>query len=325
MTAADGLERRYRRLLAWYPVEHRRMYGEEMVGVLLAGASTGRHRPGFTEAIDLLRGAALVRIRSAVSGQAERGSWADALALASLLTAPLMIVLLAGQDLGWMAALLWHGAPAQGSPLWPLVTLAVPLALALTRLRRLALVASVALPAWVIVQATAGLRLQEPQFASYLVLFGVQAVALAASPGPRYAIRLVSRRSLLLALPWLAAAAYAGGIVPGHFPVPLVVAEIGLGLVALAGLPALASARGRRVIMLLVVIPGSAFLVSLLSFAQVDYYSMSFAESQFALYGPPVVLAAVLALAVRRKLAMGPPRREPRRSQRSGHEPRDGP
>ena len=303
MTAADGLERRYRRLLAWYPVEHRRIYADEMVGVLLAGASAGRRRPGFTETLDLLRGAALVRIRSAARCQSGSDSRADALALASLLAAPLMMVLLPGQDLGWMAALLWHAVPAQGSPLWPLAILAVPLALALARLRWLALAIAVALPAWVIVQAAAGQRLQEPRLASYLMLFGVQAVALAASPGPRHAIGLVSRKSLLLAVPWLAAAAYAGGILPGDYPLPLAVAETGIGLIALAGLPVLASARGRRVIMLLVVLPGSAFLVSLLSFAQVDYYSMSFAPSQFALYGPPVALAALLALAVRRKPA----------------------
>jgi hypothetical protein len=33
---AATLERWYRRLLAWFPAEHRRVYGEEMVGVLLA-------------------------------------------------------------------------------------------------------------------------------------------------------------------------------------------------------------------------------------------------------------------------------------------------
>jgi len=38
MNGEVALERRYRRLLAWYPADYRRAYGEEMVGVLLASA-----------------------------------------------------------------------------------------------------------------------------------------------------------------------------------------------------------------------------------------------------------------------------------------------
>jgi hypothetical protein len=38
MTDISALERRYRRLLAVYPPAHRRVHGEEMVGVLLASA-----------------------------------------------------------------------------------------------------------------------------------------------------------------------------------------------------------------------------------------------------------------------------------------------
>ena len=295
MTAAR-LERRYRRLLAWYPAEHRRVYGDEMIGVLLAAAQAGRRRPSVAEAADMLRGAALVRVRAATRRGAERGGWSDALAVAGLLAAPLMIVLLPGQDLGWMAALLWHSTGPETRPLWPIVVLLVPLALALARLRRAALAAATALPAWVVVQAAAGGRLQEPRFAAYLVLLGVQATALIASPGPRHALGLISRRSVLMTLPWLAAAAYAGGVVPGHYPVPLAVAEIAIGVAAVAGLPTLASRRGRQVITLLVVIPGSAFAVSLLSFARVDFYAMSFPAAQLALYGPPVALAALIAL-----------------------------
>ena len=35
------LERRYRRLLVWYPAEYRRDHEEEMLGVLLAAARGG--------------------------------------------------------------------------------------------------------------------------------------------------------------------------------------------------------------------------------------------------------------------------------------------
>jgi hypothetical protein len=116
----------------------------------------------------------------------------------------------------------------------------------------------------------------------------------------RRGLELVSRRAIVLAIPWIATAAYAGGIVPTHYRVPLVVAEIGICVAALAGLPVLATGAGRRLVVLLVVIPGSAFVASLLTFAGVNFYGMSFAASQAALYLPPVVLASLTALLVRR-------------------------
>ncbi len=56
MTDDGALERRYRRLLAWYPAEHRRAYGEEMIGVLPAAAPEDSNRPGFAGAFGLIRG-----------------------------------------------------------------------------------------------------------------------------------------------------------------------------------------------------------------------------------------------------------------------------
>jgi hypothetical protein len=40
MTESTGLERRYRRLLAWYPRPFRREQEEEVLAVLMAGALT---------------------------------------------------------------------------------------------------------------------------------------------------------------------------------------------------------------------------------------------------------------------------------------------
>src|SRR5260221_1413113 len=211
-----------------------------------------------------------------------------------------MIVLLLGQDLGWRVSLLWHSAPQTGglpASLWPLAVLLLPLALGLLGLRRTAAVTAVLLMTWVLVQAALGQQLQEPRLAAYLVLFGVQVLALAASPGPRRGLQFLSAKAVVMSVPWLAAASYEGGIVPTHSPVPLVVAEIGIGLVAVAGL---ATPRGRRVLVLLAAIPGSAFVVSLMTFAKVNFYSMSFAASQFALYLPPAMLAGLTILAIRR-------------------------
>jgi hypothetical protein len=44
---AAGLERGYRRLLACYPARFRSEHGEELVGVLMAGARDGQRRPGL--------------------------------------------------------------------------------------------------------------------------------------------------------------------------------------------------------------------------------------------------------------------------------------
>jgi hypothetical protein len=325
MSEVSALEHGYRRLLACYPAEHRRAYAEEMVGVLLASASDGQRRPGLRDTADLIAGAVKVRLRNLVSADPDPG-WRDALALTSLLAPLLLAVLLVGQDLGWMATLLWHsrnGASGFGYPIWPALVLLVPLAIALAGLRQTAVAATAALLAWITMQAAIGQLLIYPRVGAYLVLLGVQAVALARSDGPRHGLRLIAGKSVSisaatggdfafgtrlvliagraagLALPWLAFVAYAAGIIPSHYPVPLPVAEIVIGVLALAALPALASARGRRVIILLVAIPGSAFLASLLTFVSIQYYSFGFAASQVALYLPPIMIACLAATAIR--------------------------
>lgn len=61
-----NLEGRYRRLVALYPRDHRERHGEEMLGVLLAGA--GQHaRPGLRETVDLLCSAARLHLRPVVT------------------------------------------------------------------------------------------------------------------------------------------------------------------------------------------------------------------------------------------------------------------
>lgn len=51
---ASILERRYRRLLAWYPREHRSAYAEEMLGVALARSAPGQRWPDLGEAVSLI-------------------------------------------------------------------------------------------------------------------------------------------------------------------------------------------------------------------------------------------------------------------------------
>jgi hypothetical protein len=65
MSEASGLERRYRRLLAWYPRAFRRENEEEILAVLLACAQEGQQRPGLAASADLIKGAIRMRLRPA--------------------------------------------------------------------------------------------------------------------------------------------------------------------------------------------------------------------------------------------------------------------
>jgi hypothetical protein len=57
------LERRYSRLLAWYPAAFRREHQAEMLGVLMESARDGQQRAGLLDVADLIRGALTVRLR----------------------------------------------------------------------------------------------------------------------------------------------------------------------------------------------------------------------------------------------------------------------
>jgi hypothetical protein len=70
MTGTADLERRYRRLLAWYPAAFRREHEAEMLTVLMDGARDGRNRVELTDAVDLIRGGLTLRLR--IPGRAPR-------------------------------------------------------------------------------------------------------------------------------------------------------------------------------------------------------------------------------------------------------------
>jgi hypothetical protein len=58
-----SLERGYQRLLAFYPKSFRRENGAEILAVLMACAQDGQARPSLEAAVDLLKGAARMRMR----------------------------------------------------------------------------------------------------------------------------------------------------------------------------------------------------------------------------------------------------------------------
>jgi hypothetical protein len=63
MSDSADLERRYGRLLAWYPAAFRREHEAEMLSVLMESAREGQRRVGLAEAADLIRGALTLRLR----------------------------------------------------------------------------------------------------------------------------------------------------------------------------------------------------------------------------------------------------------------------
>lgn len=76
MTDLTHLERRYRRLLAWYPKAFRREHEDEMLVVLMAGARDGRRRPGLADSADLIRNAIWMRVRPWAQRPAQTVVWA---------------------------------------------------------------------------------------------------------------------------------------------------------------------------------------------------------------------------------------------------------
>jgi hypothetical protein len=76
MTDATDLERRYRRLLSWYPKAFRREHEDEMLVVLMAGARSGRRRPGLADSSDLIRNGIWMRLRPWAQRPAATVVWA---------------------------------------------------------------------------------------------------------------------------------------------------------------------------------------------------------------------------------------------------------
>jgi hypothetical protein len=63
VSESASLERGYRRLLAWYPKWFRLQNTEEVLAVLMACVQDGQTRPSLEAAVDLLKGAARMRLR----------------------------------------------------------------------------------------------------------------------------------------------------------------------------------------------------------------------------------------------------------------------
>lgn len=278
--SAASLERRYRRLLAWYPADYRSMYAEEMLGVLMATASAhGSSRPGAAETLNLIGSALRARLRAIGTGTDP--AWRDALAVYSLV-APVLVTAAIYRAPWFLDFLLWGQGGLRGGidPLavlhiyqlhlpfsvlgWIMyvITMATPMApviLSLLRLRRTAILVAAIVLSWTTVQASLGWQIQASDTVAFMALLAVELAALIVSDGPRRGLRLIGWRGLLMAVPWLALLVLvdlqANVGYPGmHFNRYVVV----LALIGMAG--TLASAKARR-LLLLFTIPASPLVI----------------------------------------------------------------
>ncbi|MGB3439686.1 MAG: hypothetical protein WBA97_13140 [Actinophytocola sp.] len=206
MNEPTNLADRYRRLLAWYPKDHRERHGEEMLGVLLAGAGE-RDRPSRKETADLVRGAVYLHLRRVVGidgGIDHR----DVLAIVSLLGP---IVLLAGSApvLDRMAAWFQVGVPRSrlmsylqeipAAPVWALW--AVVAVLSLFRLRRTAAVGAWLATLGFLPASALGYNFFWDSMVittGWILLGVVVAAALTWSPGPARGWELVGGRRVVV-------------------------------------------------------------------------------------------------------------------------------
>jgi hypothetical protein len=213
MTGEESLARGYGWLLRWYPADHRARHGEEMLGVLMAGAPDGSRRPGPGESANLIAGALRIRLRAATAGSAPL--WREALTRAAVV---LPLALLGSRLLATGLAL--HQADVRLTSIFRLANfpeyygdliapVLILLAAVLLTGRRAALVVTAALAVLQFgYMGTHGpSEWVAPGSAMLLAILGVVALALAAAPG-RWRGRSVLRW-------WQYPLALAAGALPG--------------------------------------------------------------------------------------------------------------
>jgi hypothetical protein len=202
---SDLLERAYRRLLACYPAWYRRVHEEEMLAVLMTGAAPGKRRPGMAEAADLLWGALRIWCQPTRAREGEP-AWRDALAVLSVII-PLIIVLSVVVNEARVLVLLsgspFAGLLLPGKLIWDLRELTVPLAMGALvplalRMRRLAAFAGTGLLILLVALVSSPPSVLPLSDVIVFPAIGLQTVALAASPGPRRGLKILTWRHAAL-------------------------------------------------------------------------------------------------------------------------------
>jgi hypothetical protein len=311
------LTARYRRLLRWYPRDHRDSHGEEMLDVLLAGAGDRTH-PTRKESVDLVRGAVVLHLRRA-TGLDGGIDHRDVLAIVSLLgpvvmlagAAPALDVLVDWLRTGSPLTML-YAARIPDAPVW--VMWFVVAVLSLFRMRRTA-----AAGAWLatfafLPAASFGLGYFWDLLAvqsGWILLGVVVAAALTWSPGPARGWELVGvERFVVLVVSVGASAAFViksiGSNSVLHLPMAPMMAGRGSELMVIwfvslttlvVGAAVGASVRtrvGRRAASVLCV----PVVVSLLMV--VLPYDVTFLVASAVCYGVPLVMLMALGSLPRR-------------------------
>ena len=322
MSGVPLLERRYRRLLTWFPTEHRRVYGEEMIGVLLASAPAGQSRPGRAEILDLVGGGLRARLRRVRTGEGNP-AWRDALAVLSVV-APVVL-------LGWLtASYLAHIEQQVGGPLsFPryqeivsrtnfallmaliaagVAVMALAVGPALARRRQawaVAMIRVIAAAAGVLGLAEVYRAFGAPdnEFTLYVSLIVVlEVVALVASQGPARGWQLLSRRGVVvLALISVAVIAVctAGAARTEYWNVINSVLDISGGVSVLGVALTLRWPVGSRLMALWAILGYQffGFAAAQYLFTNLQYGSWTAFEVEFR-FVPTAVIALLVGLAV---------------------------
>ncbi len=307
MNETARLERWYRRMLTWYPAEHRRAYGEEMIGVLLASAPQGKRRPGIADTLDLVKGGLLARLRPP-SGDTDAG-WRDTFAVFSI-AAPAMAVAYA---LGWAAVRIAEDLRFRGTfgstfaayAVWQTLFIflvialasAIPPLLALApRLRWLAVGAAAAEVILFCYQMIGHFQWADARLIWYSIFFALELVALAISPGPRRGARIMTRPAwAVTAGPAILAGLSIVALYRNAIPV-LVVSTLVAMVAAVIGLvltlPAPIGAR----LLLLLAIPGYPAVIALTGVGEIQVNGWENPSGLALLWLPTIALVGLVAV-----------------------------
>jgi hypothetical protein len=326
--AAAALERRYRRLLAWFPAEHRTFYAEEMIGVLLASAPDDQSRPGWAETIDIAIAGLRTRLRTWSRAEHVEPKWADAFAAFSVAAPVLMAFFLSFQS--YIAVkfafpglfrqrhpglLVRYDSYTTGLILIDAATITAIVALIVgpvlaRRNYRLAARLTGAVPAIIgtaaVIYALVVLEPLDDALVGFIALYVLEVLALVISPGPRRGWQVIGVRGLI-GFVVISAAALVIELSQSSFlqalretRIELATMVVGLALVLIFSSEAI-----RRMFALLAV-PAWPVL------AYVQVYSVLYAPSNSnmtvsLLYLPTLVIAALIGLAVWRASRQQPP------------------
>ncbi|MGC2191776.1 MAG: hypothetical protein WA751_05530 [Candidatus Dormiibacterota bacterium] len=118
MTNSSALERRYLRILAWYPRAFRREHEQEILAVLMASALKCQRRPGLGESADLIKSALWMRLRPGAPRSVRTvfaavrlmyvGAAIELIALITILATADSVKSTIAERYPHLAAMLWH-------------------------------------------------------------------------------------------------------------------------------------------------------------------------------------------------------------------------